>query len=300
MTIPGLVLPAVAALAVGVPAAGPHRRLHPSVGARALAMATAALTLAVTAALATVSIGFLSGLPWVRANLTWCSSLSRTHDQVPVWLGLPATAALVAMSMAAAHAYRAARRNLWSHRAPGTGVRIVEENRPDAYAVGGRSGHVVVSSGMLRALDGPERRVLLAHERSHLRHRHHRYIALALVAGAAVPGLGFVTRRLRLAVERWADEDAAIEVGDRRLVARAIVRAALARSEYEPAPAVLGLGVLGVRARVDALLLPAPLLGGARATALVGAPFAAVVVVSGSTMQVHHLWSFAFHVCGLA
>lgn len=299
MTIPGLVLPAVAALAVGVPAAGPHRRLHPSVGARALALATAALTLAVLAAVATVAVGFLSGIPWVREHLSWCNSLSRTHDQIPPWLGIPASAALAFMTVAGTRAYRQARRSLWSRTAGGTPVRVVGDERPDAYAVGGRRGHIVVSTGMLAALDGAERRVLLAHERSHLRHRHYRYIALALVSTAAVPVLGFLTRRLRLAVERWADEDAAVEVGDRRLVARAIVRAALAKSDYPTRPALLGLGTLGVRARVDALLLPAPLIGGGPTSALVSAPLAGVVVIMGSTLQVHHLWSFAAHVCGL-
>ena len=299
MTISGLVLPAIAALAVGVPAAGPHRRLHPSVGARALALATAALTLAVTAAVATLAVGFLSAIPWVREHLTWCNSLYRTHDQIPAWTGVPATVALGAMIVVGTRAYRQARLGLWAAAEPGPQIRIVGDNRPDAYAIGGRCGHIVVSTGMLAALDGAERRVLLAHERSHLRHRHHRYIALALVSKASVPILGFLTGRLRLAVERWADEDAAAEVGDRRLVARAIVRAALAKSDYPTGPALLGLGHLGVRARVDALLLPAPALGSGFSSALLSAPFLGVAVVAGSTLQVHHLWSFASHVCGL-
>jgi len=299
VTISGLVLPAVATLAVGVPAAGPHRRLHPSVGARALALGTAALTLAVTAALATLAVGFLSGIPWVRENLTWCSSLYRTHDQIPAWIGIPATLALGAMIIAGSRAYRQARLDLWAATEPGPQIRIVGNNRPDAYAVGGRCGHIVVSTGMLAALDGAERRVLLSHERSHLKHRHHWYIALALVSKASVPILGFVTSRLRLAVERWADEDAAAEVGDRRLVARAVVRAALAKSDYPTGPALLGLGNLGVRARVDALLLPAPAGRDGFSSALLSAPFVGVVVVVGSTLQVHHLWGFASHVCGL-
>jgi hypothetical protein len=36
-----------------------------------------------------------------------------------------------------------------------------------------------VSTGTLRILDAPERRVLLAHVAAHLRHRHHRHRALA-------------------------------------------------------------------------------------------------------------------------
>jgi Zn-dependent protease with chaperone function len=294
----GLVLPALAALAVGVPAAGSHRGLHPSVGARALALATGALALAVVAAVATVAIGFVSKVPWIAAHLSWCRDISRTHDEVPVWLGLSSLAALLAMGLAGVRSYRRVRPRVWAPW-PGGGVKVIDDERPDAYAVGGRPGHVVVSKGMLALLDATERRVLLAHERSHLRHRHDRYITLAVVASGAVPVLGFVTRRLRLTVERWADEDAATEVGDRDLVARTIIRAALAKNDYDEAPALLGLGLLGVRARVDALLLPAPSPLGAPLTVALFAPLAALGVVGGSTLQVHHLLRFASHVCGL-
>lgn len=115
---------------------------------------------------------------------------------------------------------------LWEKRADG--IEVLKDDRPDAYVVGGPRARIVVTSGMLGLLEPAEREVLVAHERSHLRHRHDRYTTLALVAAAAVPPLGFVTSRLRLALERWADEDAAAEVGDRLLVARAIIRASLA------------------------------------------------------------------------
>lgn len=293
--ISGLVLPALGALAVGVPAAGSHRRLHPSVGARALALATAALGLGVAAAVATVAVGFLAAVPWVAEHFSWCRSIARPHDEVPAWLGISAIAALSAMVASGSCAYRRVRRRLWEPSAPG-GLKLTDDERPDAYAVGGRPGHIVVSAGMLALLDASERRVLLAHERSHLRHRHHRYITLAVVTSSAVPVLGFVTCRLRLAVERWADEDAAREVGDRALVARTIIRAALATSDYDGRLGVLGLGLLGVPARVDALLMAAPAPVCAPVTAAVIAPMA---VIAGSTLQVHHLLRFASHVCGL-
>lgn len=296
--IPGLVLPALAALAVGVPAAEPHRRLHPSIGARGLALATAGLALAVVAAVATIAVGFVSGVPWVSQQLSWCTPLSRTHDEVPAWLGLLALAALAYSAAMAARAYKRARRALWAPSDRCGDVRVVDDHRPDAYAMAGRPGHVVVSTGMLELLDPAEREVLLAHEQSHLRHRHHRYIALAVVATAAVPVLSFVTRRLRLAVERWADEDAATEVGDRELVARTIIRAALARTDHD-GRLVLGLGVVGVRARVDALLLPPPAPLRRGLAALVAVPGAAALVIGGSAFQVHHLVRFASHVCGL-
>jgi len=296
--IPALVLPALAALAVGIPAAGSQRRLHPRIAARALALASAALSLAVVAAVATVAVGFLSNLPWL-GGLAWCRSFARRHDQVPVWLGGPALAALAAMAAFAAHAYRCARRDLWAPPGGGSEVRVVDDDRPDAYAVGGPGGHIVVSAGMLRLLEPIEREVLLAHERSHLRHRHHRYLLLARVSAAAVPGVGFVTRRLRLAVERWADEDAADATGgDRRLVARTILRAALGRTDYDGS-VLLGLGSGGVPARVDALLHPAPPRSWGPRGVLVTALSAIALVLVGSALQVHHLFGFAAHVCGL-
>lgn len=296
--IRNLVLPALAALAVGVPAAGGHRCLHPRLAARALVLATAGLALAVAAAVATVAVGFVAGLPWTGEVLPWCRTFARTHDLVPPWAGVPAVGMLVVMAVTAAHAYRQARRDLWAPDR-GADLRVVDDDRPDAYAVGGGAGHIVVSTGMLALLDPAEREVLLAHERSHLRHRHYLYLILARVSAAAVPVLGFVTRRLRLAVERWADEDAALEAGgDRPLVARTILRAALARSDYD-GRAVLGLGSVGVPARIEALLRPAPARRWGPRPALAAVPSAVGLVLSGSALQVHHLLGFASHVCRL-
>lgn len=297
--IPSLVLPAVAALVVGVPAAGRHRRLHPSVRARALAVTTSALVLAVASAVATVAVGFVSAVPWIAEHVSWCRGVARTHKEVPAWLGLPAVAALGTMALVATRTYLRASRTP-PRVTEGQGeVRIVEDDRPDAYAVDGRPGYIVMSSGMLRLLDGPERAVVLAHERAHLRHRHHRYITLALVAGAAVPVAGFFTRRLRLAVECWADEEAAAEVGDRRLVARTLIRAALARTDYPGDGADVHLGGVGIPVRVEALLDPPPAPAPGPLGALVVLPGAAVAVAAGSALQVHHLLGFASHVCRL-
>lgn len=291
-----LVLPALAALGLGLPAAAGHHRLHPRLRARSLAVVIAALVIALGAALGTVAVGFLSALPWATDHLPWCRGFARTHDDVPAWLGLPALAALATMAVGAARSYYRLRRTS-RHRHRGDEVVVVDDDRPDAYAVGGTPGHIVVSSGMLRLLDGPERAVLLAHERAHLRHRHHHYIALALVGHAAVPFLGFLTRRLRLALECWADEDAAAEVGDRRLVARTIIRAALARADYG-AVSEPRLGALGVPARVDALLSGAPTPAPRVLAGLVAIPaVTAAAVAAGSAIQVHHLLGFASHVC---
>lgn len=100
-----------------------------------------------------------------------------------------------------------------------------------AHAIPGRrkaAGHILVSDSMLRALDGPERRVLLEHERAHLRHRHDRYRALSRLAARINPLLRPSIEATDFLLERWADEDAARAVGSRPLAACALARAAIA------------------------------------------------------------------------
>ncbi len=82
---------------------------------------------------------------------------------------------------------------------------------------------------MLRALPGPEREALLAHERAHLRHQHHLFLLALRLAASACPLLRPLAGEGAFTVERWADEHAAAVVGDRALVARALARAALAK-----------------------------------------------------------------------
>ncbi|MFF2852411.1 M56 family metallopeptidase [Streptomyces sp. NPDC058001] len=100
--------------------------------------------------------------------------------------------------------------------------------RPYAYALPGRPGRVVVTTGMLRSLGAAEREVLFAHERAHLAGRHHVFLAVGELAASVHPALRGLRAPLGYALERWADEAAATTVGDRRLAARAIGRAALA------------------------------------------------------------------------
>ncbi|WP_328320962.1 M56 family metallopeptidase [Streptomyces sp. NBC_00388] len=105
---------------------------------------------------------------------------------------------------------------------------VVRDPAPDAYALPGRPGRIVVTTGMLRALTPAEREALFAHERAHLTGRHHLFIAVAEVAALCHPALRGLRAPLGYALERCADEAAAGAVGDRSLAARAIGRAALA------------------------------------------------------------------------
>ncbi|WP_406513857.1 M56 family metallopeptidase [Streptomyces sp. NBC_00161] len=105
---------------------------------------------------------------------------------------------------------------------------VLPDEHPDAYALPGSPGRIVVTTGMLRALPAPEREVLIAHERAHLRERHHIFTAVVDLAGLCHPALRTLREPLAYALERSADEAAARAVGSRRLTARAIGRAALA------------------------------------------------------------------------
>ncbi|MCZ4103693.1 M56 family metallopeptidase [Streptomyces sp. H39-C1] len=154
---------------------------------------------------------------------------------------------------------------------PGTNRLVVlDEPAADAFAMPGLPGRIVVSTGMLSALDDGERAVLLAHERAHLRGHHYLFTAGAQLAAAANPLLRPVATAVTYTVERWADERAATVIGDRRRVARTVGKAALAAKSGEdrrrlPAAA---MGILGrdrartavgpVPRRVAALLAPPP------------------------------------------
>ncbi|WP_107309150.1 M56 family metallopeptidase [Streptomyces sp. TP-A0356] len=135
---------------------------------------------------------------------------------------------------------------------------VIDSPHPDAYALPGRPHRIVVTTGMLRSLSPQEREALFAHERAHNAGGHHYFLAVAELAAHCHPGLRPVAGVIRLAVERAADEAAATVVGDRRLTARAIGRAALAaHAANEERPAFAAAATSGpVPQRVAALLAP--------------------------------------------
>lgn len=285
-----LILPALVAVVVGLAAGRLQRHLSPPIAAAAFAASAGLAAVAVVGTVLVLAGVFVAQLPWVVQNLEWCRAIAGDHS-LPVWLGAGLVVGVAAMAAGVGRR--------WPFRGgsfpPGTAELVVlPTDMPEAYAVPGRPGHIIVSAGMLRRLDDDERRVLLAHERSHLRRRHHRYLVVADVAAAAVPMLRPLRDRVRFATERWADEDAAEVTGDRRLVARAICRAALVRTDGAP---VLALGELGVPARVDAML-DARSVSPRRGTAA-SAATALIAVALSSAWELHHLAVFAEHVCRL-
>ncbi|MEU6352604.1 M56 family metallopeptidase, partial [Streptomyces sp. NPDC047072] len=106
-------------------------------------------------------------------------------------------------------------------------------------AVGGTRDRAVVTTALLAGLRPAERRALFAHERAHLAARHHRFLLVVRLAACANPFLRPLRTAVSYTTERWADEDAARTIGDRRTVARAIGKAALA-SGGTPTPTLAG------------------------------------------------------------
>lgn len=190
-------------------------------------------TAALLSMLGLLGATLLAQLPVVASAGGWSTVALRADAPVPRWaavccLVLLAFAGVAASVAAGRHvaALRRLRRACRDLDFPGTVV-VLPSERPDAFATTADGGHVVVTTGMLSGLRPDEVRVLLAHEHSHLRHRHAWWMMAARVCGAANPMLTGVVRAAGHAVERWADEDAAREVGDRKLVARTLARAAL-------------------------------------------------------------------------
>jgi len=238
------------------------------------------------AALALVAMSVLAAAGWIwslsllaatlvdhaPAGADRLLDLHMSRDPVPAWVGLAAALLLGGSGgRLVRFVSEEVRRVRVMHglvmacpRACGELV-VIADPVPQAFALPSLvrpPGHIVVSTAMLRSLNAEERAVLLAHERSHLDHRHSWLRATVGLAATLQPLLGRVGDQLAVILERWADEDAAGIVANRRLAARSVGRAALATlqgscgrdagpNEKRPTEGFL-------RSRVSALLGEAP------------------------------------------
>jgi Zn-dependent protease with chaperone function len=244
-------LPAAVTLALGVALGRLAPPLHPVWSARLLVTVAATTSVAVLGTAAFLGVNYVAGHMPRAANRLPEWALFGDDRAVPGALGVPA---IVLACLSVRTAGRLAARWIADVRAAQTtSAGPMDTDVPLALAVPGRRGGVLVSRGLLRELSAAELEVVFQHERSHLRHRHHRYLALGTLAARTVPFLAALDARLRFAVERWADEDAAEAVADRALVAHTIARVALARSpDRRPLPAFADSGVVQrVRALLD-------------------------------------------------
>jgi hypothetical protein len=294
--IAAMALPVVVSVLLGVSAPWLGRRLPPATAVRLLTVTMLGAALATGFVLAVAATLVVGQIPAVAAQGHWSARVLGTEVPVPsavgVVAGITVCALLGAGLRCAALAGRDLVRAARACRRLGPdvdGLVVIEDDEPDAYALPGLGGRVVVSTAMMRALSSGERRVLLAHEAAHLAHHHHLWVQAAHVAAAADPFLRPASRVVRSAVERWADEVAAAEVGDRALTARALARAGLARAagrRRAGLPVALAGADDAVADRARALLAGPPprrrALTGA-VTALTLALSAAVLVASSDT-----------------
>ncbi|MYU20675.1 M56 family metallopeptidase [Streptomyces sp. SID8352] len=241
-----------------------EQHLHPRTATRLLSAVAAVMALCSTVCLALVMVVGTAQLPGNPLPDAWSDPEVRAavpHDEIIGRAAIPALCAVVAASARALWRHGRVRRR--AHRAlaglPGREVAVLPDATPYAYALpGGERDRVVVSTGLLGLLRPGERRALFAHERAHLAARHHRFLLTVRLAALANPFLRPLRTAVAYTAERWADEEAARTVGDRRVVAVAIGRAALV-SRGAPHAVFAGLAAPGpVPRRVAALLGPAP------------------------------------------
>ncbi|MER6068685.1 M56 family metallopeptidase [Streptomyces sp. NPDC001817] len=246
-------------------ALGPRlaRRLPPRPAAWALACAALVTAIGWTGSLALLAFTGVAQVPEVAAEGRWSVAALRAEDPVYRIVAAASTLVLlvgvVSLVVAAVrqvrHLVRARRECL---QLPGdTQLAVVDDDVPLAFALPGAPGRIVVSRGMLRCLGHAEREALLAHERAHLRGRHHLFQSVWRLTAALNPLLRPLVAAGGFVLERWADEEAAERVGDRRVVAHAVGRAALA-SAGVPRPVALAVTGGAVPQRVRALLAPPP------------------------------------------
>lgn len=243
------------------------RGLRPKAAAILLATGALITGLLWVACLGLVAFATVGRLGLAGALGHWSVAVIQARDPIPVAAGLASLTilALVAIGLLAAMwgLSRELRRvvplakSARQHRAGD--VAIIDHPVPQAMALPGWRGSILVTSGMLHCLRADERQVLLAHERSHVQGRHWLLRLLCRLGAALLPTLRSTVPACDQALERWADEDAAVVVGSRQLVATAIARAALAASERETTPVLMpAISDGAVVQRVEAMLAPAP------------------------------------------
>lgn len=209
------------------------RRLRPSEWARfcAVALAAGALLLEIgllawaaptllravgVPSLASACDRLLSLLTVGGEGLGWAAAVSATI--------LPLVAAVTAGRLRAGR--RSVARELWlgeGRTIAGQLVVVLPIDRPLAISFADPEPTIVVSTGLLEALEPHEVEAVVRHEVAHLVHRHQPLLCLVALITAAfgwLPPVRSSAGALHLALERWADEVAAGTCPVARLVVR--------------------------------------------------------------------------------
>ncbi|MFE2303986.1 M48 family metalloprotease [Streptomyces sp. NPDC059445] len=237
------------------------RRVSPGLAARALVAAAVLTAAASTWALLLLGATLIDQAPAVIAE---AGEEGRVlPEPVPETVAVLAVAALAVIAHRLLHVVRAhiaTRRvllRLCEGHPPDSELVVAASPTPRAFAIPGKPGRILVTASMLGALEPAERRVLLAHERAHLTHRHAALSTAVALAAAANPLLVPVRDTVVFLLERWADEEAASSVGDRNTTARALARAALV-SQHARTGCALHFSGHAVSRRIAALQTAPP------------------------------------------
>ncbi len=289
LILPGLFAVAVSALLGLVPLP-----LHPRTTMRVLSIVAAVAATTTLLILVIAATGFVVGSAVMLSLISWCPFIP-LHHEITLVQGLGSITLLALVGGRALRVLRRHRRAV--DGTAGQRLSILDTSQPIAFAAPGKPGCVVVSNGLLGALNPQERKVVFAHERAHLVQNHHRYLMTIALARVVVPLLGPLASRVRLATERCADEAAVLALaGDREVVATSIARAALVTSEFAGST-VGSFGGGSVPKRIESLvgnIERSRFAALATGSALAGLGLAA----TASSIQLHHFAQLVGHICG--
>jgi Zn-dependent protease with chaperone function len=207
-------------------------RMRPDAAVLFSVASIAAAAVAGVLNLVVFAVKAVAELPAVAGRVGFSDAMVRADTEYVPWVSWLSVVLLLTVFAGLGWVWRAHRRDVAFARRygalPADGqVVLVDDARAEAFAVPGRPGRIVVTTGMRAALDDAQYAALLAHERAHLAAGHHRLVQFARLSAAAHPVFWWLARRMEFLVERAADEHAATELRDRRVVARAIGAAAL-------------------------------------------------------------------------
>lgn len=275
------------------------RRQPPAAATWLLSVGSLMAAVGSTISLALLALTLVGQTPMLAARGHWSHTALRHTDPVATPI---AAAALIALLVLTPLVLLVAARRLTALRAAyqlsaalpaSTGeLAVTDHPGPQAYAVPGRPGRIVVTSGLLRSLNADERRAVLAHERAHLTYRHHLHHTIARLAAAANPLLCRIPAAVALSTERWADEQAAA-TSSRDAVAAALTRTVVGASLLATPGIVLAAATGEVTTRVRALLMPAPRPTPWRIAVLVALLIATAVAVFEAATDTKHLFELA-------
>lgn len=250
---------------------------NPAMGVAAWLTAIATVFCAWAVSLVLIAAAAVEGL-WDSSAVTLCLELFGVSEHTPlpgrvgalalIFGGLVVSAVLVGRvgrriytfrSRSHEHAYAA--RLLGRPTGSSSDVVVVDSRQRMAYCVVGRPHAIVITSAAVTSLDGHQLAAVLAHERAHIRGRHHHVLMVLRALASTLPRLPLFQQGAVAAaelLEMCADDAAA-----RRHGARPLLDGLMVLSGPGVAPAD-GLAAAGTAVELRAMRLADPARRSAR------------------------------------